>query len=108
MAALGQARRSYKPFEPEMAARAARTLAGIKPGGKTFVMISKIYGVADQMLHMGVPDRLREMGHEVLPFHALPANDIFTRHPNMYCPSDNTSFSPPGRRATIRTCTPCS
>lgn len=86
MAALGQAMRSYKTFEHEMEARAAGTLAGIKPGGKTFVMISKIYGVADQMLHMGVPDRLREMGHEVLPFHDLPDNDIFTRHPNMYWP----------------------
>lgn len=53
---------------------------------KCFVIISKIYGVADPVLNMGVPDRLIKMGYNVISFSDLMENDIFEEYPNMYWP----------------------
>ncbi|MEF2229327.1 MAG: acyl-CoA dehydratase activase [Pseudodesulfovibrio sp.] len=85
VAALQVAMRSFKEFEARVEAR-GRDLQGLAPGRKTFVLISKIYGVADPVLNLGIPDRLAEMGYRTLPFYALPEAGIFDRHPNMYWP----------------------
>lgn len=53
---------------------------------KAFVLISKIYGVADPVLNMGIPDKLMSMGYQVLPFYYLPEGDLSQEHPNMYWP----------------------
>lgn len=84
--ALTRAMESYQAFEARLGEHAKKTLAGLDPGKKTFVLVSKIYGVADQALNMGIPGRLMDMGYEVIPFAYLPTADIFDQHPNMYWP----------------------
>jgi len=83
--ALQAAMRSFKEFEARVDAR-GKQLDLHSTGRKTFVLISKIYGVADPMLNLGIPDKLAEMGYQTLPFYALPQTDIFEHHPNMYWP----------------------
>lgn len=51
---------------------------------KVFVIISKIYGVVDPVLNMGVPDKLTEMGYKVISFSDIMENGVFEDHPNMY------------------------
>jgi hypothetical protein len=53
--ALTRAMESYQAFEARLGEHAKKTLAGLDPGKKTFVLVSKIYGVADQALNMGIP-----------------------------------------------------
>lgn len=84
--ALQTAMQSYRAFEAGLEERSKRTLANLVPGRKTFVLISKIYGVGDQALNMGIPDKLADMGYDVLAFPDLPEIDIFKQHPNMYWP----------------------
>ena len=63
-----------------------RAIQEISPDEKVFVIVSKIYGVADGVLNMGIPGRLMDMGYRVVPFFALPEGDISKKHPNMYWP----------------------
>ncbi len=84
--ALQAAMASFKAFEKKFEQRGKNTIAGLDPDKKTFVLISKIYGVADPVLNLGVPDKLAEMGYQTLPFYDLPEVDIFQEHPNMYWP----------------------
>ncbi|HML59485.1 MAG TPA: acyl-CoA dehydratase activase [Solidesulfovibrio sp.] len=84
--ALARAMESYRAFEVRRGEHARETLASLDAGKKTFVLVSKIYGVADQALHMGIPGRLMDMGYAVIPFAYLPKTDIFAQHPNMYWP----------------------
>jgi predicted nucleotide-binding protein (sugar kinase/HSP70/actin superfamily) len=85
-AALQVAMRSYNGFQARLAERAAHTLENVDPDAAAFVLVSKIYGVADPALNLGVPDRLAALGHKVLSFVDMPETDIFARHPNMYWP----------------------
>jgi len=85
-AAMGQGMRAYQEFERAMEENARDVERLMEPGKKTFVLISKIYGVADPFLNLGIPDRLRAMGHRVLPFCDLPEVSMFGRHPNMFWP----------------------
>ncbi|WP_147820714.1 acyl-CoA dehydratase activase [Salidesulfovibrio onnuriiensis] len=85
-AALQKAMESFKGFEKRVEKRSREALAGLDPNRKTFVLISKIYGVADPMLNLGIPDKLAEMGHQTLPCYDMPDVDIFQQHPNMYWP----------------------
>ena len=61
-------------------------MSALRPDEKTFVLVSKIYGVADPVLSLGIPTRLMEMGYQVVCFYDLPECDIFDEHPNMYWP----------------------
>ena len=83
--ALQAAMRSFKAFEARMDAR-GKQMDALEPGRKAFVLISKIYGVADPVLNLGIPDKLAALGYQTLPFYALPPADIFEQHPNMYWP----------------------
>ncbi|BCS88121.1 acyl-CoA dehydratase activase [Pseudodesulfovibrio sediminis] len=85
MLALTTAMQSFKDFEARMEKR-GKDLKDLVPGRKTFVLISKIYGVADPVLNLGIPDKLAEMGYQTLPFYALPEVGIFDQNPNMYWP----------------------
>ena len=58
----------------------------LKPDEIAFVLVSKIYGVADSVLNMGIPEKLAGMGYKVLPFYDLPEGDISKEHPNMFWP----------------------
>ena len=85
MLALKTAMQSFKDFEARLEKR-SKDLADLPPGRKTFVLISKIYGVADPVLNLGIADKLAEMGYQTLPFYALPEVGIFDQYPNMYWP----------------------
>nr|WP_321258420.1 acyl-CoA dehydratase activase [uncultured Pseudodesulfovibrio sp.] len=83
--ALQTAMQSFKAFEAKVEAQ-GKALADIPQDQKTFVLISKIYGVADPVLNLGIADTLAQMGYQTLPFYDLPEVDIFHQHPNMYWP----------------------
>jgi len=80
------AMQGFQTFEKEMEERARKTMAELPSSEKTFVIISKIYGVADPMLNMGIPGKLMDMGYRVLPFYEIPDDDLSKEHPNMYWP----------------------
>ena len=73
-------------FEERMAQNSQKVMSQLKPAEIAFVMISKIYGVADPVLNMGIPEKLADMGYKVLPFYDLPEGDISKEHPNMFWP----------------------
>ncbi|WP_347490505.1 acyl-CoA dehydratase activase [Desulfoscipio sp. XC116] len=73
-------------LEERMNEDSKRVMSQLKPDEKVFVMISKIYGVADPVLNMGIPEKLAEMGYKVIPFYALPEGNISKEHPNMFWP----------------------
>lgn len=84
--ALGAALAAHEAFQERMAVRREEVLAALDPGRRTFVLISKIYGVADPLLNLGIPGILAESGEQVLPFHMLPGTDMSAAHPNMFWP----------------------
>lgn len=84
--AMRAAMEAYHAFEKKIEQRGRETLERLDPKRPAFAVISKIYGVADPVLNLGIPGKLMEMGHQVVPFYDLPETDIFTRHPNMYWP----------------------
>ena len=63
-----------------------KVFESIKPDEKVFVLISKIYGLADPVLNMGIPGKLMDMGYKVLSFFELPEGDISAEYPNMFWP----------------------
>ncbi len=77
---------AFHDFENRVGERGKKILAGIGPAEKVFVIISKIYGVADPALNMGIPEKLTSMGYRVLPFYVLPQGNAFAEHPNMFWP----------------------
>lgn len=77
---------AFGRFEERMGQNGRKILEAIKPDEKVFVIISKIYGVADPVLNMGIPAKLMDMGYKVLPFYDLPEGDISKEHPNMFWP----------------------
>lgn len=85
-AALGASMKSYQGFEKRLEHHGQEILKTLGPDEKAFVLISKIYGVADPVLNLGIPDRLAEMGYKTLSFFDLPEGNIFQEHPNMYWP----------------------
>ena len=86
MGALGASMKSYQGFEKRLEDHGKKILKTLGPDEKAFVLISKIYGVADPVLNLGIPDRLAEMGYKTLSFFDLPEGNIFQEHPNMYWP----------------------
>ncbi len=86
MKAMQASMKAYAQFEKDMENYSRKEQAKIKKGEKVFVLISKIYGIADPMLNMGIPDKLKELGYKVLPFYAMPENNLSKQYPNMYWP----------------------
>ncbi len=84
--ALQKSMQAILAFENRMEENGKIVMASIKPSEKAFVLISKIYGIADPVLNMGIPGRLMDMGYKVLSFFDLPEGDISQEHPNMYWP----------------------
>ncbi len=85
-AALRKGMKAFHDFESRVEASGREIVKDLKPDEKAFVLISKTYGVADPALHLGIPDRLKEMGYKALTFYNLPESDIAKEHPNMYWP----------------------
>ena len=86
MAALGASMKAFQAFEKRLEAHGKKVLKTIEPDEKAFVLISKIYGVADPVLNLGIPDRLARMGYKTISFFDLPEGNIFQEHPNMFWP----------------------
>lgn len=84
--ALQKAMQSFKAFEAKIEQRGKDTIANLAPDRKTFVLISKIYGIADPVLNLGIPDMLAKMGYQTLPFYDMPEVEIHNEHPNMCWP----------------------
>jgi predicted CoA-substrate-specific enzyme activase len=72
--------------EERMEANSRRVMDQLKPDEIAFVMVSKIYGVADPVLNMEIPERLEEMGYKVFSFYDLPEGNLSKEHPNMFWP----------------------
>lgn len=92
--ALQKGVKGFHDFEAKMGKAGKAVLKKLDPEKKVFVMISKIYGVADPVLNMGIPDKLMEMGCQVLPFFYLPEGDLSQVHPNMYWPFGQHTLEP--------------
>jgi predicted nucleotide-binding protein (sugar kinase/HSP70/actin superfamily) len=73
-------------FEKRMAENSQKVMSQLKPDEIAFVMVSKIYGVADPVLNMGIPQKLAGMGYKVFPFYDLPEGELSKEHPNMFWP----------------------
>jgi len=73
-------------FEKRMEENSREVMSQLKPDEIAFVMVSKIYGVADPVLNMGLPEKLTEMGYKVFPFYDLPEGELSKEHPNMFWP----------------------
>ncbi len=84
--ALQQGMRAILEFEERLENNAHDTLKSIRPDEKVFVLLSKIYGVADPVLNMGIPEKLMDMGYKVIPFFQLPEVNVSAMHPNMFWP----------------------
>jgi predicted CoA-substrate-specific enzyme activase len=84
--ALQRGMKAFHEFEAKMERNAREVAASLDPNKKAFVLISKLYGVSDPVLNMGIPTKLNEMGYQVLPFCDLPEVNPFGQHPNMYWP----------------------
>lgn len=84
--ALNKGMKALMEFEERMEVKGKEIIKGLKSDEKVFVIISKIYGVADPVLNMGIPDKLMNMGYKVIPFYNLPEGDISKEYPNMYWP----------------------
>ncbi len=77
---------AFHGFEERIGENGKQVIKELRPDEKAFVLISKIYGVADPVLNMGIPAKLMDMGYKVLPFYDLPEGDISKEHPNMFWP----------------------
>lgn len=84
--ALQQGMAAFHSFEDRIGENGKRVIKELRPDEKAFVLISKVYGVADPVLNMGIPAKLMDMGYKVLPFYDLPEGDISQEHPNMFWP----------------------
>ncbi|WMI80063.1 acyl-CoA dehydratase activase [Anaerotignum sp. MB30-C6] len=73
-------------FEDRMEENSKIVESQLKPDEIAFVLVSKIYGVADPVLNMAIPEKLAGMGYKVLPFYDLPEGDSSKEHPNMFWP----------------------
>ena len=51
-------------------------LAGLKPGERVIVLITRNYGIVDPALNMGIPDLLLDRGWKVITVSHLHAHDL--------------------------------
>ncbi len=82
--ALQKGMEAGQHFEAKVAERRKGLAEKIKKNKISFVIISKMYGVSDPVLNMGIPGKLMAMGYPVIPFYDLPQSDISHEHPNMF------------------------
>lgn len=92
--ALQKGMQAFLDFEERIEENGKKVLQGLNLEKKVFVLISKIYGVADPVLNMGIPEKLTDMGYQVIPFYDLPEGDVSQEYPNMYWPFDQHILEP--------------
>lgn len=86
MKALQKGMEAFHSFEERVGENGKKAIKDLKPDENAFVIISKIYGVADPVLNLGIPAKLLDMGYKVIPFYNLPELDLSKEHPNMFWP----------------------
>ncbi len=86
LSAFQKGMKSFLDFEKRMEKNTTKMLRDIGPDEKVIFIVSKIYGVADPLLNLGIPDMLIDKGYKVFPLCSLPELDISKTHPNMYWP----------------------
>ena len=84
--ALQEGMKAYHRFEERIESSGKNILNSLDPNKITFVLISKTYGVSDPVLNLGIPAKLIDMGHQVLPFFNIPGENVGQEHPNMFWP----------------------
>lgn len=84
--ALKKGMQAYLLFEQRMARSGREVMRAINSDEVALVLISKIYGVADPILNMGIPGMVMNLGYKVAAFYDLPEGDVSREHPNMYWP----------------------
>lgn len=75
-----------KKFKNKIQLNSEKISKGIDEKQDVFVIVSKIYGIADPILNMGIPERLSNMGYPVVGFYDIPEGNISDSHPNMFWP----------------------
>ena len=73
-------------FKEDLKKNAKENINSIDLSKKTFVIISKIYGVLDPVLNMGIANKLEQMGYNVISCTDLMECEIFDDYPNMFWP----------------------
>jgi len=61
-------------------------LENLDPNKKTFVIVSKVYGTTDQVLNVKIPEKLLEMGYQVVPFFFLPEENLPPKYDSLCWP----------------------
>lgn len=92
--ALQKGMKAILRFEERMTENSRNVVKELKPDEKAFVLISKIYGVADPVLNLGIPAKLMDMGYKVIPFFDLPEGNIAREYPNMFWPFGEHMLEP--------------
>jgi len=85
IAALNKGNEAFAAFKNRMIEHAEKNYEALKDK-KVFILISKIYGVADPVLNMGIPTKLEKLGYHVMPFFDFTMKRIEGDYPNMYWP----------------------
>ncbi|XHH07637.1 MAG: acyl-CoA dehydratase activase [Candidatus Bathyarchaeia archaeon] len=83
--ALKKGNEAFMAFRDRMIAHAEKNYSASKDK-KVIILISKMYGVADPVLNMGIPRKLEQLGYHVIPFFDFTMKRIEGDYPNMYWP----------------------
>lgn len=73
-------------FKRQMMAQAEEKLSLVKSNEMTFVVVSKMYGVLDPILNVGLAQQLNKMGYKVLLSTDLLQDDVRLDYENLYWP----------------------
>jgi predicted CoA-substrate-specific enzyme activase len=83
--ALKKGNEAFMAFRDRMIEHAEKNYS-VSKDKKVIILISKMYGVADPVLNMGIPSKLEQLGYHVIPFFDFTMKRIEGDYPNMYWP----------------------
>ncbi|MCR5581916.1 MAG: acyl-CoA dehydratase activase [Pseudobutyrivibrio sp.] len=86
--ALMSGAQMIRRYDTAIEAQGKALLDGIKPDDKVLVIITRNYGINDDVLNMRIPEILLKKGYKVITLSHLPAHDldVSADHPNLYWP----------------------
>ena len=87
-AAVMSGMKKFMAYEKNLESLGTEVLKNIDEDEKVFVMISRVYNIADPALNMGIEDQLKKRGYKVLHLTHLEASEmnIGKDYSNMYWP----------------------
>ncbi len=88
MKALLDGAQIIRKYDKAIEAQGRTLLENIRPDEKVLVIITRTYGINDDVLNMDIPMMLLKKGYKVITLSHLPAHDldISKDHPNLYWP----------------------